>query len=137
MQGLDRRLLVALLLLCSLSSSLPKVQGIAQAVKTECGPNCALISTDGTDPTAPPFFLMAVLNDSISDIVLTAPRYQASCRSNWLSLLELHKSLTEFGVCKQPRPEFSVRSVLEQVLSMLDQVAAAVCTLPNSLQSAL
>jgi hypothetical protein len=87
MLGLDRRLLVALLLLCSLSSSLHKVQGIAQAEEAGCGPSCALISTDGTDPTAPPFFLMAVMNDSISEIVLTAPRYQASLAFNWPACL--------------------------------------------------
>jgi hypothetical protein len=96
MQGLGRCLLVALLLLCSLSSSLPKVQGIAEEEKS-CGPNCALITTDGTDSTAPPFFLQALQNDSINEIVLTAPRYQASCRSIWRSWVEIAQVFNLIG----------------------------------------
>jgi hypothetical protein len=75
MQGLDRNSLVALLLLCSLSSSVARAQGLAQAGE-QCGPHCAVIETDGTHATASPFFLQAVLNDSITEIVLSSPRYQ-------------------------------------------------------------
>jgi hypothetical protein len=76
MQRLDRSFLVVLLLLCSLSSSVASARSLAQAGEVLCGPHCAVIDADGSDPTARPFFLQALLNESISEIVLTAPRYQ-------------------------------------------------------------
>ncbi|KAF6251428.1 hypothetical protein COO60DRAFT_620396 [Scenedesmus sp. NREL 46B-D3] len=76
MQRLDISCLVALLLLGSLSSSVPRAQGLAQAEETPCGPNCAVISGDGTDSASPPYFLQALQNDSITEIRLTGPRYQ-------------------------------------------------------------
>lgn len=76
MKGPKRRLVIALLLLCSLSSRVARAQSLVQQRNDQCGPHCAVILTDGSDATAPPYFQQAVMNDSITEIVLAAPRYQ-------------------------------------------------------------
>uniref|UniRef100_A0A383WP55 Protein kinase domain-containing protein n=1 Tax=Tetradesmus obliquus TaxID=3088 RepID=A0A383WP55_TETOB len=77
MKGPKTRLVIALLLLCSLSSSrVARAQSLVQQGNDQCGPHCAVILTDGSDATAPPYFQQAVMNDSITEIVLAAPRYQ-------------------------------------------------------------
>lgn len=86
MQRLDISCLVALLLLGSLSSSVPRAQGLAQAEETPCGPNCAVISGDGSDSASPPYFLQALQNDSITEIRLTGPRYQARSKLGLLGI---------------------------------------------------
>eukprot|EP00882_Tetradesmus_deserticola_P013577 GHRQ01014414.1.p1 GENE.GHRQ01014414.1~~GHRQ01014414.1.p1 ORF type:complete len:380 (+),score=89.24 GHRQ01014414.1:383-1522(+) len=76
MQRIDRSCLVALVLLCSLSSSVPTAQGLAQAGPLQCGSNCTVINGCGSDPSSTPYFLQALQNESIQEIHLNCSRYQ-------------------------------------------------------------